>query len=1086
MRVLLIALLAAISYAQTGWGLFCEDCQDYCSKYARGKNCKVRSLQSCKDYCEELDGCKVFNYMPHSKWGPGNGRCCVRSKDCNPEDRGTKRKKNTNTYVLSARGEGMCAEVIPYPSRVPHFDHDICCSEPEENCFDAEDSIYGYCFTREGGRAAVCDEYRPPECDEDELEGVIYQYGDAAVQSCKEAGCLCTQRVTDAVAHGLEFDLNCVIGNSMTVDEEAAACEARQCDATRLSEFGASYSDIVADSCDINHQWAFQDNGCHCAMALIEAIEETQTVSDIDPHCLLGTSGMTLKQASDHCDANAQLCEEGEHDYSDVCMPAVCSHDRTPIGEWHTTVIECKESTGYLCAVPWTPPTPGECCSTCRCDGLVCDPTPCPDGSDPPRLSNECCGRQELCIPACSNSAMRNAVSIYGADFVQACRRNECACYTQLLSAIDHGLEFDDTCIIESTQQNLRKTGESCGYDNGWDRIYEDETNTCGYDATNSLRGVSILECRNTCEQSANCMAFSFITEPDLPSFHDGETIFYAVNCLIYDKCMHRKIMNYRGDTYLRQADDGPSGACDMDAIKSRVSQYGQQYVDACDARTCACWTMMSAAIDFGLEFDDSCFVEDMTDSPTLADLAADCLCPLQDLVAMAGMSSMTDAAEACELQTCECFEALGEVLYQGDAYDASCWTSTYGGVSMTLAEQINHCGYSGCPPETGAQDECTSEQQGLQCYYGGNLCCCGECRREIYKTCSRRGSWMSSIFSECENPNCDCTDNWNRKTCKWVRKTKKCYLYYDDCMKTCGCDYDIEEARRENRVNDAVVDQTCDPGSHGASSGGWFQDSRGFTCDVYEYAGWCSPNGSGSDQGPNWCPRFPVERQEWRESECKVEKYIRRWGPFEEYRNENGQDARVCCCASGIQDWNPYYSGSFGDGQCNDYTFPHYTSRVSIEGDRWHDANGFSCAVYEMMNWCNADGSEGDGWDESSFGPYLKQRKTNKMRAFDACCVCGGGMTEEDLPPVYPIPDKKYEDFDKYLSEDYIQKKGVDRLTKTCRKFIARYIEGKRLYGPEEDLQLIEEMCSLMDNGLDQGVARRMRDKLHATSFFD
>ena len=56
----------------------------------------------------------------------------------------------------------------------------------------------------------------------------------------------------------------------------------------------------------------------------------------------------------------------------------------------------------------------------------------------------------------------------------------------------------------------------------------------------------------------------------------------------------------------------------------------------------------------------------------------------------------MDEAAEACELQTCECFEALGEVLYKGESYDASCWTSTYGGVSMTLAEQINHCGYSG------------------------------------------------------------------------------------------------------------------------------------------------------------------------------------------------------------------------------------------------------------------------------------------------------------------------------------------------------------------------------------------------------
>jgi hypothetical protein len=138
------------------------------------------------------------------------------------------------------------------------------------------------------------------------------------------------------------------------------------------------------------------------------------------------------------------------------------------------------------------------------------------------------------------------------------------------------------------------------------------------------------------------------------------------------------------------------------------------------------------------------------------------------------------------------------------------------------------------------------------------------------------------------------------------------------------------------------------------------------------------------------------------------------------------------------------------------------------------------------MMNWCNPDGSEGDGWDEERFGPYLKQRKMNKMRSFDACCVCGGGMTEEDLPPVYPIPDKKYTDFDKFLDEDYIEKKGTYRLEKACRKFIPRYIDGKRQYGPAEDLQLIGEMCSLMDNGYNDGVGRRMRDELHATSFFN
>lgn len=234
------------------------------------------------------------------------------------------------------------------------------------------------------------------------------------------------------------------------------------------------------------------------------------------------------------------------------------------------------------------------------------------------------------------------------------------------------------------------------------------------------------------------------------------------------------------------------------------------------------------------------------------------------------------------------------------------------------------------------------------------------------------------------------------------------------------------------------------------------------------------------------------MKGREWKETECKVTKAQKRWGPFEEYRNENGQDARACCCNSGIE--SPYESGSFDNGQCNDYAFKTPGEQgtgekgklAHIGGDRWHDRNGFNCAVYEMMNWCKADGSEGDGWPEERFGPYLKQPRSFKRRASDACCACGGGMTEEDLPPVESIPEETYNDFDKYISDSVTKVKWVYRLEKECRKFVDRYVDTTTIYEPEEDLELIQEMCSFMDTEFSEQVARRMRNKLYDTSHFD
>jgi len=1094
MRVILIALLAAISYAQTGWGIYCTDCRDRCGKYGKHEgrtiNCKVRTLQGCKDYCEELPGCIVFNFKPSTRWAPGEGRCCVRAPGCTVEDRGTRRSGDTTTYVLSAQGEGMCPELVPFPSRVPHFDHDICCSVEIANCYDDAESIYGYCFRHDGGRAAVCESFYPPECDQNLLEGIVTMYEDVstdvAVQSCREGGCLCTQLVADAVAHGLDFDLRCVIGNSMTIEEEAAACEARQCDAAHLAEFGQSYSSLVADSCNVNHAWGFNDLGCDCAVALIDAIEDDGTVTDISSNCLLGTSGMTLKQANDYCEATYAICEENEHDYSNVCEPAVCSHDVTPMGQWHTTVIECKEQSGILCTVPYTPPLPNECCSTCRCDDIVCDPTPCPDGSDPPRLDNECCGRQELCVPACSRSAMRNSVYMYGEDYVQACRDNQCACYTQLLSAIDHGLEFDDSCIVTNTDDklNLRKTGEQCGYDNGWDRILEDHLGSCNYAVIDSLRGVSLVECRNACQYHDTCKAFTYTTQPDLPSFFDGNTVTYSVNCRTYANCQHKRILQYSGDTYVRRHDNPIPTICNMDEIKAGVAFYGQEYVDACETPTpqsCGCWTMLAEAIEAGLDFDNMCSVGSL-DGPIAADLAEECSCPQDDLEEIAALSSMEGAVEACQVRTCECFEALGEVLYNSD-YDATCWTSVYTQKTMTLAEQIDQCGYNGCPPENGGPlFECTAEQNGLQCYYGENLCCCGQCRREIYKSCGSSGFWMSSMFSECENPDCDCEDNWDEKSCNWVERNDQCYLHYDDCKATCGCNYDIETARKENKVNDAIVDQTCDPGN-GQSGGGWFTDSRGFDCDVYEYAGWCTPTNSGSVEGPNWCPRFSDAGPKfWKDSACQVKDSSDRWGPFEEYRNYNGQDARICCCNSGIQNSNQYKSGSVDNGQCTDYTM---LVQPGINGHVWHDVNGFSCAVYEMMNWCNEDGTAGDGWDEQAYGQWSKMGKSSKMRAQQACCVCGGGMTADSLPQPKTISSKIYEKFDNIVQNDLTKPKWASKIRKRCGKFEKDIVNAMKPFSPQEDIQLLSELCSLLDGDITDQTGSSMRQILHRTSYF-
>jgi len=184
----------------------------------------------------------------------------------------------------------------------------------------------------------------------------------------------------------------------------------------------------------------------------------------------------------------------------------------------------------------------------------------------------------------------------------------------------------------------------------------------------------------------------------------------------------------------------------------------------------------------------------------------------------------------------------------------------------------------------------------------------------------------------------------------------------------------------------------------------------------MYEGAGWCTHDEDlgHAVESDTWCGRWPKSsyapayRQHLLDLEmpggvsshkCKVMPGKKRWPRMGAYANEDGQDARSCCCNSGLAQTYPYSPSHTNLGVCKDLTF----KGTNIE---WHDKNGWSCQAYYFGNLCNERGKRGDGWNKrwKAFKKHrysIHYRGKFQMDAKKACCACGGG----DPNTVYDYP---------------------------------------------------------------------------------
>jgi len=249
--------------------------------------------------------------------------------------------------------------------------------------------------------------------------------------------------------------------------------------------------------------------------------------------------------------------------------------------------------------------------------------------------------------------------------------------------------------------------------------------------------------------------------------------------------------------------------------------------------------------------------------------------------------------------------------------------------------------------------------------------------------------------------------------------------------------------------------------------NGNAFSDSRGFTCDTYEGAGWCKTNDDEADtsqsdlalMGDGWCKRWP--RSDYEKdgpSTCKVMPGRKRMYSFGHYANDDGIDARACCCDSGIADSYPYNLGFDNPGTCNDKKWDRLTKWF---GDEWHDKNGWTCKVYHYGNLCNSDGTRGDGWNNAEWG-QIQSHTLGNMHAKDACCACGGGEYEPNYDELPGIPLRR---MNRHIAETPRTRGTWSRIRKFSRQIVVKEKDGLAHYDPAK-LQLVDDMYKLAQNG--------------------
>jgi len=292
-----------------------------------------------------------------------------------------------------------------------------------------------------------------------------------------------------------------------------------------------------------------------------------------------------------------------------------------------------------------------------------------------------------------------------------------------------------------------------------------------------------------------------------------------------------------------------------------------------------------------------------------------------------------------------------------------------------------------------------------------------------------------------------DCVDTWFSKDCNILRKDGYCPFFAHYCRDTCFSDCSrkgpISMANYyDERMHMGVDDnrmQQCD------ASSSW-KDNRGFSCDVYEGAGWCTADGG---YGDLWCPRFPrklyldqdnvggrcssftkestcdTERCVWKSgtcrfnpSWCQVMPGRDRMGSFEYYAAD-GLTANTCCCDGTLYEDYPYEKTFAEEGTvCEDYK--------QEDDSPWHDKNGWTCRVYHYADLCEDNGDKTANWRNSEWGPIHEQEQQFDMfgarptNPKEACCTCGGGWREAHWDPINANNLRK---IDKFLNKDFAVK---------------------------------------------------------------
>jgi len=210
------------------------------------------------------------------------------------------------------------------------------------------------------------------------------------------------------------------------------------------------------------------------------------------------------------------------------------------------------------------------------------------------------------------------------------------------------------------------------------------------------------------------------------------------------------------------------------------------------------------------------------------------------------------------------------------------------------------------------------------------------------------------------------CADSLARRDCRNAKSQGYCYVYADECRKTCGCTKDWTQRRKKKGLDDAYYNSP----DFQCVNGDDFKDYQGFDCTLYEGARWCVVDEGGEvTEGPGWCDWFHP-------GDCDIKRSLR-WPHHENYANEDGQWAKSCCCNTGVAETYPYEGG----GACVDLLNP--------RGGAWHDSNGYSCRAYHFGKFCTPEGEAGSGWSVETYGD-IADYAYDGMSPIEACCACG------------------------------------------------------------------------------------------------